>query len=175
MKLPLCYYGNPILRKKAEQVREITDEIRTLVRDMIDTFSDSGYGIAAPQVGRSLAIFIASPPIHDENGKWTQAPPKVYINPKLSNPTDQLWDHPDGCLSIPGVYSDTTRPVGVTVTAMDLEGREFTETLTGWPACVVMHENDHLNGVLFIDRMPPDVRRKIEPKLREIKKKYNPS
>jgi len=173
MKLPLCYYGNPILRKKAEQVKEITPEIRALVQDMIDTMSDSGYGIAAPQVGHSLAIFITSPPVQDKEGKWTQMPPKVFINPKLTQPTTETWHHPDGCLSIPGIYSDTERPIGVTITALDIEGREFTETLVGWPACVVMHENDHLNGVLFIDRMSPDVRRKIEPKLREIKKKYN--
>src|SRR5258707_235637 len=113
MKLPLFYYGHPILRKKAELVKEITPEIRALVADMIETMSDSGYGIAAPQIGKSLAIFVTSPPIQGADGKWTQATPRVFINPRLTEPSDNIWSHPDGCLSIPGIYSDTVRPVAI--------------------------------------------------------------
>jgi peptide deformylase len=173
-ELSLFYYGHPILRKKAEPVTEITDEIRELVKAMLKKAAESGYGIAAPQVGYSLAIFITSPPVQDKNGQWVQSPPRVFINPKLTLPSQETWEHPDGCLSIPGIYANTRRPLCITVTALDIEGKEFTERLSGWPACVAMHENDHLNGVLFIDRMSTQERNKIESKLREIKKKYNP-
>jgi peptide deformylase len=174
MHLPLTYYGNPILRKKAEHVGTITAEIKTLIADMIETMTASnGLGIAAPQVGKSVAIFITSFPHEDEKGNYMQEPPRVFINPKISNPSADTWSHSEGCLSIPKVYGDVARPTSITVTAMDETGKEFTETFTGWPARVIMHENDHINGVLFIDRIDPDSRKKIEPKLREIKKKYN--
>lgn len=174
MKLPLVYYGNPLLRKKTEPVTEITDEIRQFIKDLEETMdSKSGLGIAAPQVGRSLAICILRPPIEDASGRFTQGDAKVYINPKLSDPSTESWSHEEACLSIPKVYGDVIRPTTVTVTAMDINGQEFTETLTGWPARVLMHENDHLNGVLFIDRISQKQRNAIEAQLRAIKKKYN--
>lgn len=175
MKLPLVYYGNPLLRKKAQPVTEITEEIKKLIQDMLETMqAQDGLGIAAPQVGRSLAIFITSPPVEDGKGGFTQAPPRVFINPRLSNPSDQGWVHSEACMSIPKLYGDVIRPVQITVTALDVNGKEFTEVFTGWPARVIMHENDHLNGVLFIDRIPQDQRRDMEVDLRKIKKQHNP-
>jgi peptide deformylase len=174
MHLPLTYYGNPILRKKAEHVTEITPEIKALIKDMIETMTTSnGIGIAAPQVGKSLAIFITSFPNEDEKGNYTQDPPRVFINAKISNPSSKTWSHSEGCLSIPKVYGDVARPESIQVTAIDETGKEFTEIFTGWPARVILHENDHINGVLFIDRLDAATRKKIEPKLREIKKRYN--
>lgn len=175
MKLPLIYYGNPLLRKKAEPVAEITQEIKQLIQDMLETMqAQDGLGIAAPQVGRSLAIFITAPPIEDGKGGYTQLPPRVFINPKLSNPTNEGWPHSEACMSIPKLSGTVIRPVQITVTAQDIHGKEFTEVFTGWPARVLMHENDHLNGVLFIDRIPQDERRAMEDALRKIKKQYNP-
>jgi peptide deformylase len=174
MKLPIIYFGNSILRTKTQPVTEITDEIRTLVADMIETMqAHNGLGISAPQIGKSLAIFIISPPIESADDKYEQAPPRVFINPKLTEPSPETWLHSEGCLSIPKVYGDVWRPTQITVTALDLEGKEFTEVFEGWPARVIMHENDHINGVLFIDRIPMHQRKKIEPQLRDIKKRYN--
>ncbi|MDB6081137.1 MAG: def [Chlamydiia bacterium] len=173
MKLPLTYYGNPILRAKAKQVTAITDEIRAFVNDMLDTMRESsGLGIAAPQVGKSLAIFITAPPIEEEGNEFKQAPPQVFINPKLTEPSNELWIHSEACLSIPKVSGDVARPLEITVTWLDLDGKEYTKTFHGWAARVIMHENDHINGVLYIDRIPPEQRKAIEPQLRLIKKKY---
>ena len=175
MKLQLIYYGHPLLRKKAQPVAEITEEIKKLIQDMLETMQgQDGLGIAAPQVGKSLAIFITSPPVEDGKGGYTHEPPRVFINPKLSNPTEQGWEHSEACMSIPKLSGDVIRPVQITVTAQDINGKEFIEVFTGWPARVIMHENDHLNGVLFIDRIPQDQRREMENELRKIKKKYNP-
>lgn len=175
MKLPIVYYGNPILRTKAKQVESITPEIRALIDNMMETMlAANGLGIAAPQVGKSLSIFITSPPIEDEKGGFTQSPPTVFINPKLSNPSIDGWIHSEACLSIPKVQGDVLRPNEIVVTWLDIHGKEHTETFTGWKARVIMHENDHINGVLFIDRLTPSERRSIEPELRAIKKKYNP-
>ena len=98
---------------------------------------------------------------------------RFNINPKLSSPSSKVDTHGEGCLSIPGVYEKVTRPFSIEVEAMDLEGNIFTETTTGWRARNIMHENDHINGVLFIDRIHPNLRKKIEKALNDIKKKYN--
>ncbi len=174
MQLPLFYYDHPILRQKALPVLEITPEIRQLVQDMEDTMNDaSSIGISANQVGKLLAICLVRYPVEDQYGNYARADTKIYINPKLSNPSAETWVHDEGCLSIPKLYIDVERPVGITVTALDLNGKEFTEELTYWPARVLMHENDHLNGKLFIDRLSKKERNKIEPQLRRIHKKYN--
>ena len=174
MKLQILYYGNPVLRKKAEPVTEITVEIRKLIQHMLETMqAHDGLGLAAPQIGRSLAIFIISPPIDNGKGGYTQAPPRIFINPILSAPSSDSWSHSEACLSIPKLSGIVHRPVQITVTAQDIDGKEFTETFTGWSARVIMHENDHLNGVLFIDRMSEAERRSLQPKLKLIKKQYN--
>lgn len=175
MQLPILYYGNPILRKKTSPVLEITDEIRAFIHDLEETMlAHNGIGIAAPQVGKSVAIFLTSFPLEDDQGHFRHAPTRIFINPKLSNPSTETWLHEEGCLSIPKYYGEVERPVKITVTAQDIDGKEFTEQFEGWPARVCMHENDHLNGVLFPDRMSPKKRQEIEPILRQIKKHYNP-
>jgi peptide deformylase len=174
MKLPLAYYGNPILRKKGAKVESITDEIRSLVSDMIETMNESnGIGIAAPQVHRSLALFITSPPVEGQDGVYHPGTPKVYINPMIIAHGDDSWVHDEACLSIPKVRGEVERPKMIKIQAMDLNGVIFEEELYGWDARVFLHENDHINGVLFIDRIKGKKRKEMEPSLREIKKKYN--
>ena len=175
MKLPLAYYGDPILRKKATHVNEINDEVKQLVNDMIETMNaHNGMGLAAPQVHQSLRVFITCVPIEseEEEDKWIPGPVRIYINPQLSSPSDQLWDYEEGCLSIPKIYRNVIRPVGIIIEAKDLNGNEFKEHLIGLDARVAMHENDHINGVLYIDRLLPDERKELEPNLREIKKRF---
>ena len=170
MLLPIIYYGNPLLRKKAEPVGKITPEVLDLIRNMEETMdSKMGLGIAAPQIGSSLAIFLIRPPI-DVNGQFEREPTRVFINPKLYDPSEESWIHEEACLSIPKVYGEVERPAEVTVTALDERGKEFTEHFSGWAARVIMHENDHLNGVLFIDRLSAKRRREIEQRLNQIKR-----
>jgi peptide deformylase len=174
MKLELAYYGDPILRKKGKPVEKITDEIRQLVTDMIETMiAFKGMGLAAPQIHQSLALFITSVPLKEEaNDETKPGPIKIYINPKLSSPSEEYFSFDEGCLSIPKLYAPVFRPERITVEAMDLSGQMFTEELSDLDARVVMHENDHINGVLYIDRLAPEEKKRLEPKLREIKNKY---
>lgn len=176
MKLPLAYYGDPILRTKAAAIAKIDDHIRQLVSDMTETLEEhKGVGLAAPQVRHSLALFITCAPIKvsDEPEKWEPGQVRVFINPKIISYSEDesVWNQ--GCLSIPKIYGDVRRPFTILVEATDLEGNIFTEEFYDYEAQVVMHENDHINGVLFIDRLDSHERKKIEPQLRELKKRYD--
>ena len=174
MKLPLAYYGNPILRKKGERINEITDEIRKFINDMIETMvSHDGLGLAAPQVHRSLAIFITHVPIQTGPDQWLPGKIRVFINPKIISHSEELNSRGEACLSIPGVYGAVARPLRITIEATDLEGKRFVEDFSDLDARVVMHENDHINGVLMIDRIQGKERKELESRLREIKKKFN--
>lgn len=172
-KLKLHYYGQPELRLKAEPVEEINDEIRDIIHSMIACMHEhNGIGLAAPQVGISKRIFIQSVRGIDENGYPIYGAPKVYINPKISIIGDEEWTDSEGCLSLPKIYEDVTRPYKVRVEALNELGEFFTEDLEGWMARPVLHENDHLNGVLFIDRIHPQRKKALAHQLKKIKKKF---
>jgi len=173
MKLPLAYYGNPILRKKCSQIEKIHEEIRQLVKDMTDTLIEhNGLGLAAPQVHRDLRLFITAVPIEQPDGKWLAGQLRVFINPTIVSVSEEINSRSEGCLSIPSLYLEVIRPERVTVRATDLEGTIFEEEFSGLEARCILHENDHINGVLFIDRIPKKARKDIELKLKEIKEKY---
>ncbi len=175
MKLPLAYYGDPILRKKAAQVEEITPEIRTFIQNMVETLdAEDGIGLAAPQVHRSLAIFLIRPPIVEEDkSSWKPGPLHIFINPKIVAYSDEGWDSDEACLSIPGLSAGpVNRPIKIAIETTDLEGNRLTQEYSGLEARIVLHENDHINGVLFIDRIKGKERQAIEPYLRDLKKKY---
>ena len=160
MKLPLAYYGDPILRKKVVPIDEITDEIRQLANDMIETMRETnGIGIAAPQIHRSIAIFITEVPIPEriegsDEINWLPCKVRVCINLKILSHSEETWTYEEGCLSIPGIYGAVPRPIKIKVQAMDLDGKVFEEEFSWLDARTIMHENDHINGVLFVDRMP---------------------
>lgn len=169
------YYGDEGLRKKCVPVEEITDEIRQIARDLIETaLEHDGAGLAAPQIGYYYRIFVSRYADGADSEGWPIiCPPQIYINPKLSSPSEEIVIHEEGCLSIPGIYEKISRPRSITVEYMDLKGNIHTEVATDWRARNIMHENDHLNGVLYIDRIHPKQRKKIESDLRSLKKKYN--
>ena len=171
MKLPLAYYGDPVLRKKTIPVLEINEEIRQLISDMVETMkANNGVGLAAPQVHRSLSIFITHTPIEQPDGKWIPGKLRIFINPKILSITEETEVHSEGCLSIPKIYGEVERPFKVIVRATDLNGDVFEEEFSGLEACCVLHENDHINGVLFVDRIYGKARKELEPKLKAIKK-----
>ncbi len=175
MLLKIYYYGHPVLRKHCEPIITITEEIRQLVKDMIETMDKSdGAGLAAPQVGYSLRLFVLRDYLFDEQGRWSLSEPRVYINPKLSLPGENYLVETEGCLSFPKLRLEVARPDRIHVEATDIHGNLFTEDVEGYNARVRMHENDHINGVLYIDRVESSTRKKIEPDLRSIKKRYNP-
>jgi len=171
MELDLAYYGNPILRKKGEPIEEITEEFRELVAGMVETMEKhNGIGLAAPQVHRSLRLFITQVPQENENGKFEDGELRVYINPEILEVSDESSTLDEGCLSIPGLRGHVKRPVRARVRARDLDGNSFEVTVEGLEARCVLHENDHINGVLFIDRIRGKARKELEPKLKKLKK-----
>jgi peptide deformylase len=174
MLLKIYHYGHSVLRKHCKPIEEITDEIRQLALDMIETMDKTnGIGLAAPQVGHPIRMFVCRNYIFGEDGNWTLSEPKVYINPKLSSPSDRILTDTEGCLSFPKLRLEIDRPDGIIVEALDIHGNPFREEVEGYNARVRMHENDHINGVLFIDRVDANTRKKIDPLLREIKKNYS--
>jgi len=180
MVLKLAYYGNPILRKKTVRIAEITPEIHQLVQEMVDTMhAHNGIGLAAPQVKQSISLFITEVPIKvsedPEDDRWDPGQLRVFINPKILSHSENAWTYAEGCLSIPEVRGEVIRPVSVVVRATDLEGKEFEKEFHGLEARCIMHENDHINGVLFIDRMANKDRKAIEEKLHEVKKQFRDS
>lgn len=174
--LPLAYYGEPILRKKSEPIDAITDDIRTLVQDMKETMdSFNAIGLAAPQVHRSIRLFIIRDPVRDPEGVNGPHGIKVFINPELSLFSNSLCVLSEGCLSIPGIRSDVERPEEITVEYTNLEGNRTKERFSGWDARVILHENDHIDGVLFIDRLIEEERKHFEPFLEDLQRRVSQS
>lgn len=172
MKHELAIWGDPVLREKAEPVEEITEEVRELVQALLDERARlHGLGMAAPQLGVSLRVFVTCVDDHRPDGTVLMGHPLVYINPRLSNPSEESWMMEEGCLSIPGVRVTVERPLAITVTALDLEGNSFTQHLSGLHARVVMHENDHLNGVMIPDRTTRQQRKAVKKELDDLAKK----
>lgn len=174
MKKKLTYFGNPVLRKRSEPINTINEEICQIAQDLIDTVKAlNGAGLAAPQIGISLRIFV----ICFENGVDKEgmpimsSEPQVFINPQIKLSNSKSVSLEEGCLSIPNIREEVVRPETIIVEATGLDGKVFKETATGWRARVIMHENDHLNGVLFIDRLDPKTRKILQPVLRKIKQK----
>jgi len=156
-------YGDPVLRRRAVPVGEVTPQIRRLVEDMTDTMYDEvGIGLAAPQVGHSVRLLV----VGDEEGRGVQA----LVNPVITESGGTVTAE-EGCLSLPGIFADVTRAQWVRLEAQDLEGRPVAMTARGLRARVFQHEIDHLDGVLFIDRLDPVTRDRIK---RRIKKEGLP-
>lgn len=172
MVLPVILYGDKVLRTRCAEIEEITPWIRQLVADMIQTMdAKNGIGIAAPQVGHSIRLFVVCNYI-EVDGKSEVSSPIVYINPKIIAKSEETCIETEGCLSIPGIREEVERPIRITIEATDLDGKVFTEELEGYNARTRMHENDHLNGVLYIDRIPPVRRKKIAHFLKQIEAKH---
>jgi peptide deformylase len=173
MVLDLAYIGHSILRKKCLPIHTIDQSVLTLVDHMKETVKKfRGLGLAAPQVGAQIALFVACFPIeHPEDG-MTPGEPKVFINPQIEDPSKETWLAQEGCLCMPKVYAQVKRPVSITITYQDEHGATHKERLSGWPAKIVMHENDHLNGVLFIDRVEQNEKKSLMSEIERIKKHF---
>ena len=174
MKRQLVYYGHPVLREKSEPVQEINEEIRELIQEMIRIMNSvNGIGLAACQVGVPLRLFICTVYGLDNEGYPLYGAPKAYINPVITvlDPTE--WMDSEGCLSVPKIYEDIPRPMKIRLEAINEKGENFTEEREGWMARPILHENDHLNGVLFFDRALPHRKQAIQVQLKKLKKKYS--
>lgn len=148
---------NPILRQKAAPVTTITPEIQQLIDQMIATMREAqGVGLAAPQVAQSIRLaVIETPPEYDDDDEEIPDTRKLYviINPEIKMATRKKVTGIEGCLSIPGYVGEVARHQSVVVEALDRHGKKQTIRLKGWDARIFQHEIDHLNGVLYIDKL----------------------
>lgn len=157
-------YGDPILREKSTEVEVIDEKIQEILNNMVETmYETKGVGLAAPQVGFNKRMFVA-----DWSGEG-EALRKV-INPVITPLTEELIDWEEGCLSVPGIYKKVERPKKVRIEYLNEKGDKIIEELEGFPAIVVQHEFDHLDAVLFVDRVSPMAKRMISKKLQALKK-----
>ncbi len=162
---PIVKYGDPVLRDVSEPVGEITPEVKDLVADMMAALKTaSGLGLAAVQIGKPLRIFIV-----DLSALDISAQPRVFINPEILETSGEA-EYEEGCLSFPGIYQQLTRPDFVRVKALDIDGKEFVEEADGIYARAILHEYDHLDGVLFIDHFSTVSRALVDRKLKKLAK-----
>jgi len=149
-ELQIKTFGSDVLSQKAKPVKEITPDIQKLVNDMYDTMNKApGIGLAAPQVGKSIRIIIVTYGLEEDN-PYT----KVLINPEILWHNDQIEKCEEGCLSVPDTTGVVARWTKIRIRAMSLEGETFEEELQDWTARVFQHEFDHLEGILFVERLP---------------------
>jgi peptide deformylase len=151
-------YGDPVLRQVAAPVREITPEIKRIIADMTETmWHQVGIGLAAPQVGLPYRILVM-----DDGKGGAQA----LLNPIVESRSGTVREE-EGCLSLPGIFGVVERSKTITVSAMDADGEPVSLEATGLKARIIQHELDHLDGVLFIDRLPPVTRDRIKKKIQK--------
>jgi len=152
--------GNELLRQKAQKIEKIDDEIVKLSQDMIKVLDrDNGIGVAGPQIGIMKRIFVVK--VNDEENL-------TFINPSILETSIKTAKYEEGCLSIPGIYSSVARPESIKVQAWNEKGRPFTIEADGILARVIQHEYDHLEGVLFLDRLPENKRKKLVEKYEKL-------
>jgi peptide deformylase len=178
MKLEIIKYGHPVLRKKGARIDKVTPEIQKLVADMIDTMdAGSGIGLAAQQVGQALQLMVIDvrdakdrPSTLTVKGRPTDVGgfmPLALINPEVKA-VGSVVEGPEGCLSFPEMYSDIPRPESIEVAAVNEKGERLEFQCGGLLARVIQHELDHLNGILFIDRMSVRDRLELKEQLEEL-------
>lgn len=169
---PIVAYGDPVLKKEAEEVQEGFDNLSGLIEDMWETMYEAdGVGLAAPQIGLSLRLFVADGTPFGE-GEEGDAGCKdfklVMINPVLFDLSEAQSSMEEGCLSIPGVREPVSRPVSIGVEYYDADWNLVEEHLDGLAARIVLHEYDHLDGIMIPDHIPATKRMLLHGKLRDI-------
>ncbi len=171
MILPIYAYGQPVLRKKSLTITRDYAGLDNLILDMWDTmYSAKGVGLAAPQVGKDIRMFVIDTTQLDKKEVNPEGIKRVFLNAQLSDESGDPWLYEEGCLSIPDIHVEIERNPVIRLTYFDAEWKEYTETFRGVNARVIQHEYDHIEGILFIDRMKPLKRRMINRKLEKIRK-----
>ena len=169
MILPIYVYGHPVLRKKTENVSLWNDELKVLVENMFETmYRSSGVGLAAPQVGQALRLFVIDTEAYLEAYPNTEVIKEAFINPEIMEEAGTEFAYSEGCLSIPDVHADVVRKPIIKVKYTDLEGKEHIRTFEGMAARTFQHEYDHLEGKIFIDHLPSLTKMLLKRKLTDI-------
>ncbi|XP_044466953.1 peptide deformylase 1B, chloroplastic/mitochondrial isoform X1 [Mangifera indica] len=166
--LKIVKYPNPILRARNKRIVTFDDNLKKLVDEMFDVmYKTDGIGLSAPQVGMNVQLMVFNPV-----GERGEGEDIVLINPRVNKYSKKKVLFNEGCLSFPGIYADVQRPEAVKIDAQDINGARFSFNLSGLPARVFQHEFDHLEGILFFDRMTEEVLDSIRIQLQALEKKY---
>lgn len=167
MILPIYGYGQPVLRKKAANISPDYPGLKELIANMYETMYDAnGIGLAAPQIGLDIRLFITDGT--EIEGENTAEFKKVFINPQILEEYGDKWDYEEGCLSIPGVRADVNRHAKIKIEYYDEHFVKHTEDFDGMAARIIQHEYDHIEGILFTDRIAPLKRTMIKARLNNI-------
>ena len=177
MILPIVAYGDPILKKDCEEIDENYPDLKQLISDMFETmYKAKGVGLAAPQIGKNIRLFIVdgSPFSEDEDedddprAEGIEHFKKVFINPIIEEEDGKEWPFQEGCLSIPKIRENVSRKPDITVSYYDENWELQEESYSGYAARIFQHEYDHIEGVLFTDYLSPLKRKLIQKKLNNI-------
>ncbi len=171
MILPVTVYGNPVLRKVAQDITPEYEGLADLIKNMFDTmYFAEGIGLAAPQVGKPIRIFMMDlSPLAEEFPEY-QDFKKVFINAQILERSGEPVSDEEGCLSLPGIREKVERPDKIRITYVDENFVKYDEVYEGWAARVIQHEYDHIDGKLFIDYISPLRRRLLKGRLTAISK-----
>lgn len=178
MILPIVAYGDPVLRKMGVDIDKEYPNLNELIENMKETMINArGVGLAAPQIGKAIRLFIVdtSPfgeddDLNDKEREYLGSFKKVFINAKILKEDGDEWAFNEGCLSIPGITEDVFRQEKITIEYFDENFEKHTEVIDGMAARVIQHEYDHIEGVLFIDKIASLTKRLIKKKLENISK-----
>jgi peptide deformylase len=182
MRLPIAKYGNPILRAKGKRVENIDDEIRALASDMLETMhAANGVGLAAQQIGKALQLTVvdvsqvqdrpSTLKLNNNEVDPISSMPLILVNPQLELGEEKVLGS-EGCLSIPDITADVMRALSVTARAQTLDEEEIEIEASGLLARALQHEIDHLNGILFIDRISSAAKASLASRLKRMQKEY---
>ena len=178
MILPIVAYGDPVLRQKAKEIKEDYPKLDELLENMFETmYGARGIGLAAPQVGLPIRLFIVdATPFEDDDDltederEFVSTFKKVFINAKIVEETGDEWAFYEGCLSIPDINEDVFRKPQITIEYQDENFKKHKETFDGIVARIIQHEYDHIEGILFTDKLSPLKKRLIKGRLANISK-----
>ena len=167
MILPVYAYGQPVLRQKAKEIDKNYPNLQELIADMFETmYASNGIGLAAPQIGMGIRLFITDgSEIEDIKPDGFK---QVFINPQIIEEFDEKWDYEEGCLSIPQVRADVNRHSKLVLRYFDENWQEHTHEFEGMAARIIQHEYDHIEGILFTDRIHPLKRTMLKARLNNI-------
>lgn len=185
MQRPIKYYGDPILRQKGSLVTDFNSELKLLVQDMVETmYAEAGIGLAAQQIGidQQICVVDVRPPKETDilfnytyDGKTIPLDlfmPMALINPSVTITDDSQEVYEEGCLSFPRITGNVHRPIAISCQFQDVHGNPHTVTADGLLARCILHEIDHLNGVLFIDKMDQRDLRKHSTRIKQLKRSH---
>lgn len=171
MIYPIYAYGHQLLRKKSEDITKDYPELQTIIHNMYETmYSSNGVGLAAPQIGKNIRLIVIDAKAYNEDYPEAASFKKVLINAKILETTGDPWLFNEGCLSVPEIREDISRPQKIKIEYMDENFNEHIEEYDGVIARIMLHEYDHLEGILFVDRVGSLKKTLLKRKLSDISK-----